>query len=223
MGEVDIIVSECFGYFLLYEARIVAVLTARDRFLKPGGLMFPDTVIMKCAGYTDHTKTTKQAFWDDVYGINYSCVVPALAEEPSVELVQSESVATDSAELVALDFHTLTATQLDWAADFILTAADATAIHGVVAWFVDIVEGEPEDVCLPDGVEEVEYSTAPAAPATCWKQTIFNLKNPVRLGKGERVTGRIAVRRADPARRDIDVKLLLTFEARRQLRYYRFH
>jgi hypothetical protein len=141
-------------------------------------------------------------------------VVPALAEEPSVELVPCDSLATDAAELVVLDFHTLTAAQLDWAADFILTAADATAIHGVVAWFV---------VGFSACHIPVEYSTAPAAPATCWKQTIFNLKNPVRLGKGERVTGRIAVRRADPARRDIDVKLLLTFEARRQLRYYRFH
>ena len=32
-------VSECFGYFLVYEARVVSVLAARDRFLKPGGLM----------------------------------------------------------------------------------------------------------------------------------------------------------------------------------------
>ena len=37
MMQVDIIISEWMGYFLIYENMIESVLLARDRFLAPGG------------------------------------------------------------------------------------------------------------------------------------------------------------------------------------------
>ena len=40
--KVDIIISEWMGYFLLYESMLDTVLFARDKWLVPGGLMFPD-------------------------------------------------------------------------------------------------------------------------------------------------------------------------------------
>ena len=39
--KVDIIISEWMGYFLLRESMLDSVLVARDRFLKPGGSLFP--------------------------------------------------------------------------------------------------------------------------------------------------------------------------------------
>ena len=39
--EVDVLVSQWMGYFLLRESMLDRVLAARDRFLKPGGSMFP--------------------------------------------------------------------------------------------------------------------------------------------------------------------------------------
>eukprot|EP00887_Chlorella_sp_A99_P003197 scaffold9.g3197.t1 len=39
---VDIIISEWMGYFLLYESMLDSVLFARDKWLVPGGLIFPD-------------------------------------------------------------------------------------------------------------------------------------------------------------------------------------
>ena len=44
---VDIIVSEWMGYCLLYETMLPTVLYARDKWLRPGGLIFPD----KCTLY----------------------------------------------------------------------------------------------------------------------------------------------------------------------------
>lgn len=41
-SKVDVIVSEWMGYFLLFEGMLDSVLYARDKFLKPGGHMFPD-------------------------------------------------------------------------------------------------------------------------------------------------------------------------------------
>ena len=40
--KVDIIISEWMGYCLFYESMLDTVLFARDKWLKPGGLMFPD-------------------------------------------------------------------------------------------------------------------------------------------------------------------------------------
>ena len=39
--KVDIIISEWMGYFLLRESMLDSVLVARDRFLKPGGSLYP--------------------------------------------------------------------------------------------------------------------------------------------------------------------------------------
>ena len=51
--EFDIIVSEWMGYFLLYESMLDTVLLARDKYLKPNGLLFPDTAIMYLAAIED--------------------------------------------------------------------------------------------------------------------------------------------------------------------------
>ena len=40
--KVDIIISEWMGYCLFCESMLDTVLYARDKWLKPGGLMFPD-------------------------------------------------------------------------------------------------------------------------------------------------------------------------------------
>ena len=39
--QVDVIISEWMGYFLLRESMFDSVIVARDRWLKPGGAMFP--------------------------------------------------------------------------------------------------------------------------------------------------------------------------------------
>ena len=41
--KVDVILSEWMGYFLLRESMVQSVLLARDRWLKPGGLMYPSS------------------------------------------------------------------------------------------------------------------------------------------------------------------------------------
>jgi len=51
--EFDIIISEWMGYFLLYESMLDTVLLARDKYLKPGGLIFPDTARLLFAAIED--------------------------------------------------------------------------------------------------------------------------------------------------------------------------
>lgn len=51
--KVDIIISEWMGYFLLYESMLDTVLYARDRYLVPGGKIFPDKATMYLAAIED--------------------------------------------------------------------------------------------------------------------------------------------------------------------------
>jgi hypothetical protein len=51
--KVDIIISEWMGYFLLYESMLDTVLYARDRYLAPNGLIFPDKATMFMAAIED--------------------------------------------------------------------------------------------------------------------------------------------------------------------------
>ena len=51
--QFDIIISEWMGYFLLYESMLDTVLDARDKYLKPDGLIFPDHATMYLAAIED--------------------------------------------------------------------------------------------------------------------------------------------------------------------------
>ncbi|VEN43267.1 unnamed protein product [Callosobruchus maculatus] len=47
--KVDIIVSEWMGFYLLHEAMLNSVIEARNRFLKPDGLLFPESATLYSA------------------------------------------------------------------------------------------------------------------------------------------------------------------------------
>jgi protein arginine N-methyltransferase 1 len=49
----DIIVSEWMGFCLLSEIMLDCLLYARDKYLLPGGLMFPDKTSLYIAGIED--------------------------------------------------------------------------------------------------------------------------------------------------------------------------
>lgn len=54
VDKVDVIVSEWMGYFLLFEAMLDSVIYARDRHLRPGGLLLPNRCTMSLVGICDH-------------------------------------------------------------------------------------------------------------------------------------------------------------------------
>lgn len=66
--KVDIIISEWMGYFLLYESMFDCVLYARDKYLAPDGLMFPDRAEIYLATFEDEEyRKSKIEFWDNVH------------------------------------------------------------------------------------------------------------------------------------------------------------
>ena len=88
IDKVDIIISEWMGYCLFYESMLDTVLFARDKWLKPGGLMFPDRATLYVTAIEDRQyKDDKIHWWDDVYGFDMSSIRKVALTEPIVDTV----------------------------------------------------------------------------------------------------------------------------------------
>jgi protein arginine N-methyltransferase 1 len=110
--QVDIIISEWMGYFLLYESMLDSVLWARDKYLnKKGGKMLPDRAQIYIAALEDEQyKFNKQRFWRDQYGVDMSIMTNVCLKEPCIDYLnahedqsQYEAVVTNSYKIVDLD------------------------------------------------------------------------------------------------------------------------
>jgi len=96
LSQVDIIISEWMGYFLLYESMLDTVLSARDRYLEVGGRLLPDFCRLYIAGLCDMEMHQQRcAFWDDVYGFRMSCMKSAVISEAEIAVVDSSKVITE--------------------------------------------------------------------------------------------------------------------------------
>ena len=51
--KVDVIISEPMGFMLIHERMLESYVEARNRFLKPGGLMFPSVGTIYMAPFSD--------------------------------------------------------------------------------------------------------------------------------------------------------------------------
>lgn len=117
--KVDIIVSEWMGYFCFYESMLETVLVARDKFLAPGGLIFPDKATLYVAAIEDaEYKTEKIDWWNSVYGFDMSCIRDVAMLEPLVDTVNAEAVVTDACALLTIDIQTMTMEQLSFQCPF---------------------------------------------------------------------------------------------------------
>lgn len=102
--QVDIIISEWMGYFLLYESMLDSVLWARDHYLAPGGIMLPDRAQLYIAAIEDgQYKHQKMTFWNDVYGVDMSCLTPTVMKEPLVDTVDQNSLMSEACKVLDLD------------------------------------------------------------------------------------------------------------------------
>jgi protein arginine N-methyltransferase 1 len=91
--KVDIIISEWMGYCLFYESMLDTVLYARDKWLTPDGIMFPDrATLFVCAIEDRQYKDEKINWWDDVYGFDMSSIRKVAISEPLVDVVDPKQV-----------------------------------------------------------------------------------------------------------------------------------
>uniref|UniRef100_A0A6A7G302 type I protein arginine methyltransferase n=1 Tax=Hirondellea gigas TaxID=1518452 RepID=A0A6A7G302_9CRUS len=202
--KVDIIVSEWMGYFLLYESMLDTVLFARDKWLNQNGLIFPDKSTLYLAAIEDaEYKLEKINFWENVYGFDMSCIKEQAMTEPLVDVVEQRTLVTDSCRVLSLDLYKVKREDLDFSSDFSLSVICNSYCHAFIAYF----DVEFSHCHTPTG-----FSTGPHCQYTHWKQTVFYTDRELMVHRGEKITGKITVKRNPKNPRDIDIWLDSTYE-----------
>jgi len=118
-------------------------LLARQKYLKPGGLMMPHTAKAFLAPLSmDEYYDDKIAFWTNVYGVNMSCLTELAKEhffnQPEyLRDLKPEDLMTDSPECVwDLDMATATSSDLEsHTGNFNMVLNKSGNMHGFGAWF----------------------------------------------------------------------------------------
>jgi len=204
LEQVDIVMGEWMGYFLMYESRLGDVLKARDRWLKPGGLMFPDraklyVALMEDAQYVDRHFN----YYAKVWGFDYSVMRAPAQTEPVVNAFAPSQLLSTTPCVLDLDLRKCSVSDcFDMAAPFQCMCKREGKVHALLSWFEIRF-----DVCH----KPVSFGTGPKSPATCWKQVAFFLNSsvPRHVRHNERVRGMLAVRKRSEERRHLDIKIVL--------------
>jgi protein arginine N-methyltransferase 1 len=218
VDKVDIIISEWMGYFLLYESMFDCVLFARDKWLKPDGMMFPDRAALFIASIEDEEyKNQKINFWENVYGVNMSSIKKWALAEPLVDYVDRKSINSEACQIYNVDLKTVKKEELDFASAYKLKVIRNDYVHALVSWF---------EVYFSHCHIPVRISTSPFSKETHWKQTVFYLENFIPVKKNDELYGSIAVRKCKENARELDIKISYHLEnkggkAFNKIQYYK--
>ncbi|XP_028263961.1 protein arginine N-methyltransferase 8-B isoform X4 [Parambassis ranga] len=202
--KVDIIISEWMGYCLFYESMLNTVIFARDKWLKPGGLMFPDRASLYVVAIEDRQyKDFKIHWWENVYGFDMTCIRNVAMKEPLVDVVDPKQVVTNCCLVKEVDIYTVKAEDLSFTSAFCLQIQRNDYIHALVTYF---------NIEFTKCHKKTGFSTAPDAPYTHWKQTVFYLEDYLTVRRGEEITGSIAMKPNEKNIRDLDFTFELDFK-----------
>ncbi|XP_971226.2 protein arginine N-methyltransferase 1 isoform X1 [Tribolium castaneum] len=204
IDKVDIIISEWMGYCLFYESMLDTVLYARDKWLKPDGLLFPDRCSLFITAIEDRQyKDEKINWWDDVYGFDMSSIRKVAISEPLVDVVDPKQVVTNSCLVKEVDLYTVKKEDLEFCAPFSLVVRRNDYVQALVTFFT---------VEFTKCHKRIGFTTAPDAPYTHWKQTVFYFEDYMTVKKGEEINGTFTMKPNPRNNRDLDFVIELNFK-----------
>jgi hypothetical protein len=172
VDKVDIIISEWMGFYLLHEGMLDSVLLARERFLKPGGLLFPDRAIIYVAPCA---VPSLFEHWQNVNGVQMTKFADQLrkqrSKEPEIMTITNDDLIADETCVAFLDLNDISPGELDHIEFNEVVAANKNGkFQGICIWF---------DVLFPSDDEDLKLSTHPQSKPTHWKQTVMPLPDNI--------------------------------------------
>ncbi|KAI6185341.1 CRE-PRMT-1 protein [Aphelenchoides besseyi] len=201
--KVDVIISEWMGYCLFYESMLNTVLYARDKWLAPGGALFPDRAKLYLIGIEDRQyKDEKINWWENVYGFDMSSIRNVAITEPLVDVVDQNQVVTNNCLVKDVDLYTVTVEDLVVSSPFELRACRDDYIQALVTFFT---------VEFTKSHKRLGFSTSPDSRYTHWKQTVFYLRDYVTIKKDEVLTGNFVMKPNERNNRDMDFEISVKF------------
>jgi SAM-dependent methyltransferase len=174
--RVDVIVSVFTGNFLLGEDLLPSLFLARDRFLRPDGVLLPDLAVMEAAPVSDAAYHARHiACWSSpVEGLDLSAArhhAANLVHYP--ERGESTTLLAPPADLQRIDLRA--AERADCRAQVCFEIERSGTCHGILGWFRIRLGG-------------AWLSTSPGEPDTHWSRALLPLDPPLELEIGDRLT-----------------------------------
>jgi len=202
--KVDVIISEWMGYCLFYESMLNTVLLARDRWLAPNGVLYPDKAsLWMCAIEDGQYKEDKINWWDNVYGFNMSSIRKQALTEPLVDVVDPKQIVTSNCLVKTVDLYACTVADLSFGAPFELVVRRDDYVHALVCYFT---------VEFSRAHKRTGFSTSPDEHYTHWKQTVFYLQEPLTCKRNEKITGAFGICPNQGNARDLDFSVRVDFD-----------
>jgi protein arginine N-methyltransferase 1 len=185
------------GHFLLYESMLDSVIYARDKYLKPDGVLMPDRVRSNLAAMTGIDENQKSAdFWKDVYGVDMSIMKNVVMAEPAIDKGISKDIVSNTFSYFDIDLYKVKISDLEFANKYSLICSKDTKVMSLISWF---------DVAFEKVPNKVVFTTSPFTTGTHWMQTIFFLREPIDCKEKDVISGTIAVTKNKREKRDIDI------------------
>lgn len=190
--KVDVIVSEWMGYALLHESMLNSVISARDRWLKPGGLMLPEKAELFIAPINDLLVEERLAFWSTVksqYGVDMSCMTDfarrciMASSEITIKPVTVEDVLSHSVKFAELDLNVVNLQHLSSVKGHFRCLCFRSAAFNAFCVFFAVA------FPFPGSRHPLVLSTSPFEPETHWKQAVLYLDQAVEVMQDTLVEG----------------------------------
>ena len=192
--RVDVIVSEWLGGFGIDEGMLVPVIVARDRWLKPGGVMIPGLVMAWAALVHDRYLGEMVEFLrDNPYGLRFDDLVDKTVNEIFYSGTFRHLAAGDKRSEASRLWTTdaglipLQQAQVPHEAETVLPVRACGTANALALWF---------SAQLAPGIS---LSVGPGDPPTHWGMTTAPLRSPVELTPGTSVRARVRTAPARPA------------------------
>jgi protein arginine N-methyltransferase 1 len=171
--KVDIIVSELIGHIAFEEGMVETISDARERLLKPGGSLIPQSVILHAAPVSESEVFTACVDgWKPAYGIDYTIMRQLASKACYIADIQGSKLLGRAKPVFAVDFTAGTEIATHCSRTFTIHRADV--MTGIAFWF---------DAVL---TEQVRLSSGPWSK-THWKQCFKPIPDPILVQIGDRI------------------------------------
>lgn len=207
--QVDVIISEWMGFYLLHESMLESVLEARVRWLRPGGIMLPSSARIWAVPVDADEFRREVENYRDFHGLDLGFVgdlaLSKRCAKPQVELVESNRLLANP--VLAVDLGDLATrapgSTTELTADVRFVATRTGHVAAVALWF-DVGFG------VLTQRDHLELSTGPGAPATHWMQTVIYLGQFVPVQPGDVLPTRLVFKQSADNPRHYDITIETT-------------
>jgi type I protein arginine methyltransferase len=137
--QVDVIVSDLASALPLFEEHLPTIAAARDRFLKPGGVLIPQRARLFCAPVSSAALYASIVdAWEAVPDVDLGPARAMALQTPHARIVKPEDLAGEPRVWGELDYATLDSPNVSASLEWPITST----VHAIALWFETTTYGD---------------------------------------------------------------------------------